>query len=415
MIFFDYFKSLGWSKELAQNTDFFIVTLAVILVAIVLQKVVRAVLIGVLRRLAVKTESNFDDFLIAERFPQSLAVVVPIAFLFIVLPFWTSHFPSLRNPLHLVLEILIVLSVLTMARRVLMALRDSLKLTPTYGDKPIDSYVQVLMIALWVIGLVVIFSLITGKEILNLLAAMGALSALILLIFKDLILGFVASIQIAVNDLVRIGDWITIEKYGADGDVIEINLSTVKVQNFDKTITSVPTYSFISDAFVNWRGMSNSDGRRIKRSILIKTSSIRFVTDQEADQLKSVELMTERISNRQTEINTYNQEHQIDKSLAINGRNLTNMGLFRFYVDAYLNQHPMINHDMMIMCRQLPQTPQGTPLEIYAFSIDKRWKEYEDIVGNVFDHLFAALPYFMLELYEYPTGSDLKTFKKDLL
>lgn len=220
MIFFDYFKSLGWSKELAQNTDFFIVTLAVILVAIVLQKVVRAVLISVLRRLAVKTESNFDDFLIAERFPQSLAVVVPIAFLFVVLPFWTSHYPSLRNPLHLVLEILIVLSVLTMARRVLMALRDSLKLTPTYGDKPIDSYVQVLMIALWVIGLVVIFSLITGKEILNLLAAMGALSALILLIFKDLILGFVASIQIAVNDLVRIGDWITIEKYGADGDVI---------------------------------------------------------------------------------------------------------------------------------------------------------------------------------------------------
>ncbi len=413
MIFFEYFKSLGWSQGLAQKIDFLIVTIGVILIAFILQKVIRAVLVSIFRKLAAKTASNFDDFLIAEKFPQSLAVVIPITFLFLILPFWLQHFPFLLNPLHLILEILIVVSVLTMVRRTLMALRDSLKITPTYGDKPIDSYIQVLMIALWVIGLIVIFSLITGQDILKILAAMGALSALIILIFKDLILGFIASIQIAVNDLVRIGDWITIEKYGADGDVIEINLSTVKVQNFDKTITSVPTYSFISDAFVNWRGMNNSEGRRIKRAILIKASSIRFVTDEEADQLKSVGLMTDRIAKRQAEIKAFNDSIKADKSLAINGRNLTNMGLFRFYVDAYLNQHPNINQDMMIMCRQLPQTPHGTPIEIYAFSSDKRWKEYEEIMGNVFDHLFAALPYFMLELYEYPSGSDFDKNKLD--
>lgn len=407
MMLFEYFRSIGWSDSLAKMVDFGLITILVLVVAVILQKAVRAIIVAFIKKLAAKTTSKFSNFLLNERTPQSLAVVVPITFLFIILPFWVAHYPSFYDALYLVLEVLIVISVLTLAKRVLNAVRDSLKLIPSLGDKPIDSYVQVVMIALWVFGLVIIFSLITGKEISSLLLSLGALSALILLIFKDLILGFVASIQIAANDLVRIGDWITSDRYGADGDVIEINLSTVKVQNFDKTITSLPTYSFISDAFVNWRGMSNADGRRIKRSILIKTSSIRFVTDEEADQLKKIHLMTDRITKRQQEIKGHNDAHNVDKSLAINGRNLTNMGLFRFYVDAYLHQHPNINNEMMVMCRQLAQTPQGTPLEIYAFSSDKRWKEYEDIMGDVFDHVFAALTYFKLEVFELPTSSDL--------
>jgi miniconductance mechanosensitive channel len=238
---------------------------------------------------------------------------------------------------------------------------------------------------------------------------LGALSAIILLIFRDTILGFVASIQVAVNDMVRIGDWITMEKYGADGDVIEINLTTVKVQNFDKTITTIPTYALISDSFKNWRGMNDSGGRRIKRSIIIKSQSIHYVSLEEIEALKKIQLISDYMTQRQEEIIQFNAEHNIDKSLLINGRNMTNIGVFRKYVDSYLRQHPSINKDMTIMSRQLAQTPQGIPLEIYAFSNDKVWVNYEHIMGDIFDHLLAALPYFNLEIYELGLDDSLRS------
>jgi miniconductance mechanosensitive channel len=268
------------------------------------------------------------------------------------------------------------------------------------------------MIFVWFIGLMVIFSILSGKDISTFLATLGALSAVILLIFKDTLLGFVASIQVTINDTVRIGDWISMQSYNADGDVIEINLSTVKVQNFDNTITSIPTYKLVSDSFVNWRGMSESAGRRIKRAILIRVSSISFVADEQLQKLEKIERIASHISQRKKEIEIENQAKGADKSLMLNGRNMTNIGLFRHYALAYLQDHTEINKDLTLMVRQLAPTSEGVPIEVYVFSKDKVWVNYERIMSDIFDHLLAAIPYFELECFEYNSNPDFSKKEK---
>jgi len=222
-------------------------------------------------------------------------------------------------------------------------------------------------------------------------------------------MGFVASIQVSINNMVRIGDWISFEKYGADGDVIEINLATVKVQNWDKTITTIPTYALISDSFKNWRGMMDSGGRRIKRALIIKQESIHFLTKDDIESLKKIEMITEYLENRDQAIESFNTDNQIDKSILINGKNLTNVGVFRKYMDNYIHQHSGINKDMTIMVRQLAPTAQGLPIEVYAFSSDKRWANYEYIMADIFDHLLAAIPYFDLEGFELPSSTNFNS------
>ncbi len=270
-------------------------------------------------------------------------------------------------------------------------------------DKPIESFIQVIMIFVWIGGLLSIIAVINGAEIWKFFTALGAASAVLLLVFKDTILGFVASIQVSINDMVRIGDWITFDKYGADGNVTEINLATVKVQNFDKTITTIPTYALISDSFKNWRGMENSGGRRIKRAVIIKLNSVKYLSKDELIKLKQIELLSAYLKNRSEDIDKYNTNNNINKDLLINGRNLTNIGVFRKYVETYIENHSGVNKDMMIMTRQLAPTTQGLPIEIYAFSSDKRWQNYEYIMADIFDHIIAAVPYFGLEIFELPT------------
>ena len=304
------------------------------------------------------------------------------------------------------MDLLLTFLVISIIRRVLNTLKDFLKTIPNFRDKPIDSYIQVVMIFVWFVGIMIIFSIISGKDISAFLATLGALSAIILLIFRDTILGFVASIQVTINDMVRIGDWITMKSYNADGDVIEINLSTVKVQNFDKTITTIPTYRLVSDSFVNWRGMSESGGRRIKRSILIKVSSIKFLEDSKLSELKKIERISGYINERKNEIETENKTRNINKNLLLNGRNITNIGLFRRYALAYLNTHPEVNKDLTLMVRQLAPTAQGIPIEIYAFAADKKWENYEEIMSDIFDHLLASIPFFELECFEYSYPSN---------
>ena len=208
--------------------------------------------------------------------------------------------------------------------------------------------------------------------------------------------------------MVRIGDWISFEKYGADGDVIEINLATVKVQNWDKTITTIPTYALISDSFKNWRGMTDSGGRRIKRSLSIKLNSVKYLSANEIDKLKNIELISSYLETRQGNINEYNTTNNINKDLLINGRNLTNLGVFRKYAETFIENHSAINKEMTIMVRQLSPTSQGIPIEIYAFSSDKRWQNYEYIIADVFDHMIAAVSYFDLEIFELPNNSNFK-------
>ncbi|WP_298520383.1 mechanosensitive ion channel domain-containing protein [uncultured Kordia sp.] len=395
----DYLKAKGYEGT-AIYLNLIAGIVAISILAFIVDYIMRRFLIALAHRLAPRTKNNFDDFLIKNKTPQNLAHLIPVFLIEQATPYLFQDFPSFQRSFLVAIDIFLVVLVIKVIRSILNSLRDFLKTLNAFKDKPIDSYIQVFMIFVWSVGVILSFSILTGKSIIAFVTTLGALSAVILLIFRDTILGFVASIQVAVNDMVRIGDWITIEKYGADGDVVEINLATVKVQNFDKTITTIPTYALISDSFKNWRGMNDSGGRRIKRAIIIKTQSIHYITEEEVKELEKIQLISEYMKTRQDEIAQFNAEHHIDKSLLINGRNMTNIGVFRKYVESYLHTHPAINKEMTIMSRQLAQTPKGIPLEIYAFSTDKVWKNYEHIMGDIFDHLLAALPYFNLEIYE---------------
>jgi miniconductance mechanosensitive channel len=268
-------------------------------------------------------------------------------------------------------------------------------------------------ILVYCVAAVLIISILINKNPLYLLSGLGAMAAILLLVFRDSILGFVASIQLSANNMVHVGDWVTVPNYGADGDVLEINLTTIKVQNFDKTITTIPTYAFISDSFTNWRGMEQSDGRRIKRAVHIKMDSIKFCSEEMIERFMKFQLISDYIIKRKAEIEVYNKEHKVDVSNLVNGRNMTNIGVFKAYIENYLIQNPKINEEMMIMVRQLPSSELGLPIEIYTFSKDKTWKGYEYIIADIFDHIFAVARSFDLEIFENPTGSDFKSLSRD--
>jgi miniconductance mechanosensitive channel len=409
-------KVFGWSYPLFKKWDFgetFSSYLSLLLNILILSLlaysiflVFRIVLVRAMIFVAQKTKTKFDDLLVSNKTAKYIAHLIPLLFIYKSVPIILENFVYWESIFGKLVGIYIVLLSLWIIKTVFNALKDYLKQNPTYSDKPIDSYIQVIMIVLWVVGFVIIVSKIFDISTGKMLGTFGAISAIIILIFRDTILGFVASVQVSLNDMVRIGDWITFDKFGADGDVIEINLATVKVRNFDNTTTTIPTYSMISDSFRNWRGMLNSDGRRIKRHILIKANSIRFLKDNELNELKKIQLVSAYIEKRQIEIEKYNTSHQVDKSLMINGRNMTNFGLFRKYITQYLSQYPGLNKDMILLCRQLQPTSQGIPLEIYAFSNDKRFENYEFIMADIFDHIFASIPYFSLEIYEMPSGKN---------
>ena len=360
----------------------------------------RFILITIMEVIARKTRTKFDDLLISNKTAMYISHLIPLLFIYKTVPIILKAYDYWEGVFGKLVGIYIILLVLWIIRTIFNALKDHLKSIPEFSDKPIDSYIQVIMIILWMIGITVIFSEVFEIKIVKLLTTLGAISAIILLIFRDTILGFVASIQVSVNDMVRIGDWITMEKFGADGDVVEINLATVKVRNFDFTTTTIPTYSLISDSFKNWRGMQKSEGRRIKRHLLIRTNSVRFIKNEELDELKKIQLLSEYIERKKNEIEKYNLQNNINKELILNGRNLTNLGLFRKYITKYLENHAGLNKDMLMVCRQLQSTAQGIPLEIYVFSKDKNWENYEYIMSDIFDHIIASIKFFDLEIFE---------------
>ena len=400
------FRKWGLGSSLASYLSLILNIAVLCLLAFAIYIVFRLVLVTVMVFIAQKTKTKFDDLLVTNKTAKYIAHLIPLLFIYKSVPIILDRYEYWEGVFGKLVGIYIVILVLWIIRTIFNALRDYLKLKPRYSDKPIDSFIQVIMIILWAVGITVIISKLFDIDQKELLTILGAVSAVIILIFRDTILGFVSSVQVSINDMVRIGDWITMDKFGADGDVIEINLATVKVRNFDNTTTTIPTYSLSSDSFQNWRGMLNSDGRRIKRHILIKTSSIRFLEEAELNDLKRINLISDYIETRKAEIDDYNSKNQIDKSLAINGRNLTNLGLFRKYITEYLYNYPELNQDMLMLCRQLQSTSHGVPLEVYAFSKDKRFENYEYIMADVFDHIIAAVPYFDLEIFELPSDGN---------
>ena len=403
-LLYDYFIEQGMAESTARYLNALVLLLLAILLVYIIDLVVGRVIRLISVRLARFTKTNFDDIGVKNKVPRYLAHIIPLAILMELLPVVFVDFQYAENIAIKIGYVLGVILVLYIIKSLLNSIRDYLKTLEQFKDKPIDSYIQVFMIFAWIAGLMTVFAILTDTTIWKFLTAMGAASAIILLIFKDSILGFVASIQVSINDMVRIGDWISFDKYGADGDVTEINLATVKVQNWDKTITTIPTYALISDSFKNWRGMTESGGRRIKRALILKQGSIKYLTQDDVERLKKIQLIRDYLNWASEKINAYNEENEIDKSVAINGRNLTNIGVFRKYVQTYLEKHTALNKEMTLMTRQLDPTPQGIPIEIYAFSSDKRWQNYEFIIADIFDHILAAVPFFGLEVFELPSS-----------
>jgi miniconductance mechanosensitive channel len=403
---YDFIKGLDISPVSALYLSVAVNILIICIIAAVLDFIARRLIVMAFTFIARRSKTTFDDFLVENKTSRYLAHLIPVLFIYKAVPIALKRFVYWEAIFSKGITIIIILLSLWIIRSIFNALRDYLKQQPGYNDKPIDSYIQVVMIVLWIFAITAIVLLLFNTTMGALLGTFGAISAIIILIFKDTLLGIVASVQVSVNDIVRIGDWITMEKFGADGDVIEINLATVKVRNFDNTTTTIPTYSLISDSFKNWRGMLNSGGRRIKRHILIKANSVRFIKEDELQELKKIQLLTSYIEHRQADIDKYNSQNSIDKSLAINGRNLTNLGLFRKYINSYIETHPGVNKDMTIMCRHLQPTEKGIPIEIYVFTSDKRWINYEYIMADIFDHIIASVEYFNLQIFELPTTGE---------
>jgi miniconductance mechanosensitive channel len=417
--FFAKQKILEWTNDLLHNfgvsgnTLIYLRTLLLLISAVIISFVLwwitRKLLIQVIHTLAYKSKTKWDDYLVKNKFFAALAHLVPFIFLegFIQIVF--SDFPLLSTFLFRITSLVIIVIGLYTILRFLSTARDVLIEKPRLKDKPIESYFQLGKILTTGLFIILMVSVAFKINPLVIVTSMGALTAILLLIFKDTILGFVGSIQLAANDMIRIGDWITMEKFGADGDVVEINLATVKIQNFDKTITTIPTYSFISDSFKNWRGMLDSDGRRLMRAINIKIQSIKFCTPEMLHKFGEIELIKDYIHMQEEAVLNYNSTHNINRKVLLNGRNQTNIGVFRHYCVKYLESHPGINPDMALMVRQLEPSEKGIPIQLYAFTMTKEWAVYETEVSDIFDHLLAAVHYFELEVFENPAGSDMRS------
>lgn len=390
----------GANSSLADCLSIILLVAGALFVIFIIDYLIRLIIRVVFSKIAQRSKTQFDDIMIIHKVPRNIAHILPLFIAYEIIPNIFFEHPEWQNIIKKIILVLGIVFSVWGLRSIFGSIKTYFKSVERLKDKPIDSYIQVIMIFVWLTGVFATFAIITGISFWEFMAGLGTVSAVIILVFKDTILGFVASIQVSVNDMVRIGDWITFQKFGADGDVIEINLATVKVRNFDHTITTIPTYALISDSFKNWRGMAESKGRRIKRSLNIRMASIRHLNSEDLKNLSKIELIKDYISVKSKDIASYNTENEVDKTLLINGRNLTNIGVFRKYIESYVEKHSAINKDLMIMARQLQPNENGLPLEIYAFSNDKRWQNYEYIIADIFDHIIASSSTFDLEIYE---------------
>ncbi len=362
----------------------------------------RKVLLRSVTHLIRASSTKIDDVLLSQGVLNRAALLLPV----LVFYYGAGVLPGSRETVLQVVNAALLMVVLLVAGALIDALQEAMADYDARTEVPIKSYAQILKIALYVIGGLMTVAVLTGRSPWVLLSGVGALMAVIILVFRDTLLSLVASFTIASNRLVKVGDWIEVPTFGADGDVIDMALHTVKVQNWDKTITTIPTHKLVEVSFKNWRGMQDSGGRRIKRAIHIDMHSIRFCDPEMLQRFERFELIRDYLNARRQEVEQYNAESRVDASELVNGRRLTNVGTFRAYVAAYLRSHPRIRQDMTFLIRQLAPTGQGLPLEIYVFTNTTVWAEYEDIQSDVFDHLLAVVPRFGLRVYQEPAGSD---------
>ncbi|MCQ4087691.1 mechanosensitive ion channel domain-containing protein [Saccharibacillus sp. JS10] len=384
--------------------------LFIALICIVANIITKKVMLKAVIRIVKRNRYRWDDVIVEKKVFHKLSHLVPAIIIF----FFAPVFPGYQLLIEKLAAAYMVLATIIVLNSVMDTFDTIYRSFEISKIRPIRGYIQVVKIILFIVGGIVLISSLVGQNPLIILSGLGALSAVLMLIFKDSILGLVAGVQLSSNDMVRVGDWIEMPNYNADGDVIDITLNTVKVMNFDKTITMVPSYAFISDSFRNWRGMQISGGRRIKRSINIDTSSIVFCSDEMIAEFKKIHYISDYVTSRVEEINTYNIEQHINRENKVNGRQMTNIGVFREYILQYLRRHPKIHQDMTMIVRQLAPEETGLPIEIYAFSNDTTWAVYESVQADIFDHIYAVAPMFGLRIFQNPTGYDLARIKDEV-
>lgn len=397
-----------WISRLTVGIDLVIL----ILISLLVDFLARRFILRLVSRYVKRSKNQYDDVLLEKRVFRSLGHLLPAIVVYYALPEIFEEADILVGILRKLVVTYMLVNIINVSHKFIKALEFIGLNSKRFEGKPVSSYAQVALIVIYITGGVFIISTLLDKSATAILTTFGAATAVILLIFRDTILGLVASIQIAGNDMVRIGDWVSMPKYGADGDVTEINLTTVKVRNWDKTISTVPTYAFISDSFVNWRGMTSMGVRRIKRSINIDLHSLKFVDEALYNRFEKIERISDYVRSRESEIQASNSAKNVDKSILINGRHMTNIGVFRHYIESYLAEHPNIASNETMMVRQLQPTENGIPLEIYCFSNDIAWVNYESIQSDIMDHLLAAVDHFDLKVFQNPTGGDFSRVLK---
>lgn len=405
----------GWglNDEIAQVITDYTGLLIVFILALISYFIAKKVIMRFVHILAKKSTTQWDDIFVERRLFVRISYFAPALIIYFLAPIVIPDYKGTFTIIQTILSLYMIIMVLVIINTFLNAAQDIYNTYEISKTRPVKGYVQVVKIIVFVIGGIIIIANLLNKSPSTLLLSLGTLSAVLMLVFKDPILGFVGGIQLTANKMVKIGDWISMPKYGADGSVIDISLTTVKVQNWDKTITTIPTYTLVTDYFQNWRGMEESGGRRIKRSINIDMNSVKFCTPEMLERYTKVQFVSKYITEKNTELAAFNKEHKIDNSVLVNGRRQTNLGIFRAYLKNYLRNKPEINLDMTFLVRQLQPTAEGIPMEVYVFSKIQEWAAYEDIQADILDHILAVIPHFDLRVFQDPSGSDFKGLCKN--
>lgn len=396
-------ESMGASSDLVYIIKGFVFVVLIVVLCILVNWLAKHLILALVRGVIKRSSNKWDDVFLEKKVFHRLSHLAPASVIYWLGPAFMAEYPKMVNFTYLATNLYIIFTVMIVFYAFLDAIRTIYETFDISKSKPIKGYAQVLKIISGGVAIIFMFSEITGKTPVFFLGTLGAATAILLLIFKDTILGFVGGVQVTANNLVQIGDWIEMPKYGADGDVIDITLHTVLVQNFDRTITTIPTYALVSDSFKNWRGMVQTGGRRIKRSVHIDIRSIKFCDEEMLQRFETIYYLKDYIRKKREEIDRYNKSHDFDPGNPVNGRRMTNLGTFRAYITHYLLNHPGIHKDLITMVRQMPPGENGVPLEIYTFTNDIAWKNYEGIQSDIFDHILSVVPFFDLKVFQHPT------------
>lgn len=406
-------EGLGLTGDYVYYSKALLVILFIAVLCFLANWIAKNIILVFVWKFTKKTKSQWLNFLVQNKLFRRLSHIAPAIVIYAVGPLLLEDYEKLANLTYLITHIYLIVIGLLLVYAFINAVSDIYDTYEISKSRPIKGYAQIVKIIVGIVAAILVIAVLLNREPLTLLAGLGAMTAILMLVFRDTLLGFVGGVQVTANDLAQIGDWIEMPKYGADGDVIDITLHTVLVQNWDRTISVIPTYALVSEGFKNWRGMVRAGGRRIMRSVFIDVKSVRFCDEDMLAKFEKVHYLKDYIKTRKKEIEEYNKQHNFDDSNPVNGRRMTNLGTFRAYITNYLSNHPLVRQDLIYMVRQLQPNEKGLPLEVYCFASTVAWVEYERIQSDIFDHIFSVIPFFDLKVFQYPSEFSVTLPSKD--